>query len=501
MVDASATVVTTMVLYLLGMIGVGVWTYRRTHGLGDFVLGGRSLGSFPSALSAQASDMSGWLLLGLPGAIYVSGLGASWIGIGLLIGTYLNWRFVASRLRTATEAAGDSVTLSAYFENRFEDRTRLLRVVSALVTVVFFAIYVSSGLVAGGLLFTQVFGFDTTTAIVVSAIVIVTYTLLGGYLAVSYTDAFQGLLMLGALIVVPLVAVAADGGFGSMASSVRSESPDLLRLFGEATFADGSWSTGGALGVAAIVSGLAWGLGYFGQPHILARFMGIRSAAMVPVARRLGTGWVAICLGGAVLVGIAGIAYFDEPLDDPETVFLALISDTLAPWVAAILLTAVLAAVMSTADSQLLVTSAALTEDLYRALLAREAPERTLLWVGRATTVGVAVVATGLALRGGTVLDLVAYAWAGFGAAFGPVIVLSLYWRGTTAMGALAGMVSGAATVVLWRNLTDGALYEIVPGVLVATVAIVVVSHVTARPERDWDAVHAGTEEPAAAGR
>lgn len=496
MIDVSATVVTTMVLYLLGMIGVGLWTYRRTEGLGDYVIGGRSLGTVPSALSAQASDMSGWLLLGLPGAIYVSGLGASWIGIGLLIGTYLNWRFVASRLRVATEAADDAVTLSAYFEGRFEDRTRLLRVVSAVVTVVFFAIYVSSGLVAGGLLFSQVFGFDTSTAIVVSAVVIVTYTLLGGYLAVSYTDAFQGLLMLGALIVVPLVAVAADGGLGAMNETVRGESPDLLRLFGEAEFAGGGWTTGGALGAAAIVSGLAWGLGYFGQPHILARFMGIRSAALVPVARRIGTAWVTICLGGAVLVGIAGIAYFDTPLDDPETVFLALIGDTLAPWLAAILLTAVLAAVMSTADSQLLVSSAALTEDLYRALLARDAPQRVLLWVGRATTVGVAVVATWLALRGGTVLDLVAYAWAGFGAAFGPVILLSLYWRGITAMGALAGMVSGAATVVLWRNLTDGALYEIVPGVLVATFAIVVVSQLTARPDRDWAAVHAGTEGP-----
>ncbi|WP_052664489.1 sodium/proline symporter PutP [Nitriliruptor alkaliphilus] len=500
MVEVSGTVVTTMLLYLAGMIGVGVWTYRRTQGLGDFVLGGRSLGSVPSALSAQASDMSGWLLLGLPGAIYVSGLGASWIGIGLLAGTYLNWKFVASRLRTATEAAGDSVTLSAYFENRFEDRTRLLRVTSALVTVVFFAIYVSSGLVAGGLLFGQVFGFDPTTAVIVSAVVIVVYTLLGGYLAVSYTDAVQGLLMLGALIVVPLVAVAADGGFGTMTSSVRGESPDLLRLFGEAGFDGGGWATGGALGLVAIVSGLAWGLGYFGQPHILARFMGIRSASMVPVARRIGTSWVAICLGGAILVGIAGIAYFDQPLADPETVFLALITDTLTPWIAAILLTAVLAAVMSTADSQLLVSSAALTEDLYRALFAKDAPERTLLWVGRATTVGVAVVATALALRGGTVLDLVGYAWAGFGAAFGPVIILSLYWRGITALGALAGMVTGAATVVLWRNLTDGALYEIVPGIILATVAIIVVSRFTPTPVRDWAEVHAEAERPLVTG-
>lgn len=491
MVDVSGGVITTMVLYLAAMIAVGVWMSRRMHGLGDYVLGGRSLGALPSALSAQASDMSGWLLLGLPGAIYVSGLGASWIGIGLLIGTYLNWKFVASRLRTATEAADDAVTLSAYLESRFEDRTRTLRVASAVVTVVFFAVYVSSGLVAGGLLFQQVFGIEATTAIVVSAALIVSYTLLGGYLAVSYTDAAQGLLMLGALLLVPLVAIGASGGLGGTTSTVEARSPDLLRLFGEATYDGGAWSAGGALSTVAIVSGLAWGLGYFGQPHILARFMGIRSASMVPLARKLGTGWVTVCLAGAVAVGIAGIAFFDTPVDDPETVFLALISETTAPWLTGILLTAVLAAVMSTADSQLLVTSSALTEDLYRALLHRDASAPTLLWVGRITTVAVTVVATGLALRGGTVLDLVAYAWAGFGAAFGPVILLSLYWQRMTAAGALAGMISGAATVVLWPIVTDGALYELAPGFAIATVAIAAVSRMTQPPARDWEQVHA----------
>jgi sodium/proline symporter len=488
MVDVDAAIVTTMVLYLLGMVGVGVWMYRRTHNLDDFVLGGRSLGTLPAALSAQASDMSGWLLLGLPGAIYAAGLGEAWIGIGLLIGTYLNWRFVASRLRTYTERAGNSVTLSAYFENRFEDRTRMLRLVSALVTIVFFAIYVSSGLVAGGLLFELVFDIEMATAITISAVVIVLYTLLGGFLAVSYTDAFQGLLMVGALIIVPLVAIRADGGFGAMSDTVRAESASLLDLFGSAQLEGGEWTAAGALGVVAIVSGLAWGLGYFGQPHILARFMGIRDAAMVPVARRIGVTWVAICLLGAILVGIAGIAFFPEPLDNPETVFLGLITETITPWIGGILLTAVLAAVMSTADSQLLVTSSALTEDIYRAFLHRDAPDRLLLWVGRGTTVAVAVLATYLALRGGTVLDLVAYAWAGFGAAFGPVIILSLYWRRMTGAGALAGMISGAATVVLWRNVVGGDLYEIVPGFVVATIAIVVFSRVGSEPDRDWSA-------------
>jgi sodium/proline symporter len=491
MVEVSATVVTTMVLYLVGMIAVGVWMYRRTNDLSDFVLGGRQLGTVPAALSAQASDMSGWLLLGLPGAIYASGLGEAWIGIGLLVGTYLNWRFVARRLRAATEAADDSVTLSAYFESRFEDRTRLLRLVSATVTIVFFTIYVASGLVAGGLLFQQVFGVDASAAIVLSAVIIVIYTLLGGFLAVSYTDAVQGLLMLGALLVVPVVAVAADGGLAAMSDTVAAESPDLLRLTGAASFEGDGWTGAGTLSMVAIVSGLAWGLGYFGQPHILARFMGIRSTTMVTAARRIGVAWVALCLAGAVLVGVAGIAFFPEPLADPETVFLGLISETLQPWLAGILLTAVLAAIMSTADSQLLVSSAAITEDLYRAFLRRDAPDRTLVWVGRLTTVVVAIAALVMALRGGTVLDLVAYAWAGFGAAFGPVVLLSLYWQRMTALGALAGMVGGAVTVLLWRTLTDGSLYEIVPGFLVGTLAIVVVSRLTAPPTRDWAEVHA----------
>lgn len=487
MVDVSGPVVTTMVLYLLGMVAVGLWVYRRTTSLDDFVLGGRTLGSVPSALSAQASDMSGWLLLGLPGAIYVSGVGAAWIGIGLLVGTYLNWKFVASRLRTYTEAAGNAVTLSAYFENRFEDRTRLLRLVSAVVTILFFSIYVASGLVAGGLLFELVFGIEPATAVTISAVVIVLYTLLGGFLAVSYTDTFQGSLMVMALIVVPVVAIAADGGLGPMTDTVRDRSPDLLRLFSEAGFDGGAWTTGGAIGFVAILSSLAWGLGYFGQPHILARFMGIRDASLVPLARRIGVGWVAVCLAGAVLVGISGIAFFAEPLDNPETVFLQLISATLSPWMAGILLTAVLAAVMSTADSQLLVSSSALTEDVYRAFFRRDAPDRVLLWVGRATTVAVALIALGLALRGGTVLGLVANAWAGFGAAFGAPIVLSLYWPRMTGAGALAGMVAGAGTVIVWIYGLDVALYEMVPGVAASALACVVVSRYVGQPPvRDW---------------
>lgn len=482
----SAPAVTTFVIYLIGMVGIGLWVYKRTSNLSDFVLGGRSLGSGTAALSAQASDMSGWLLLGLPGAIYATGVGASWIGIGLLVGTYLNWKFVAGRLRTYTERADDAVTLSAYFESRFEDRTRMLRVVSALVTIVFFSLYVSSGLVAGGLLFEQVFGIELTTAITVSALVIVVYTVLGGFLAVSYTDAVQGSLMLGALLVVPLVAVAALGGFGAMTDLINAETPALLSFSTEASFSDGTWAAGGAITFLAIASGLAWGLGYPGQPHIVARFMGIRSAKDVPAARRIGTGWVALCLAGAIIVGIAGIAALPT-LANPETVFLDLIATYLNPWVGGILLAAVLAAVMSTADSQLLVASSSVTEDLYRALFRADAGDRTLLWMGRAATVGVALIAYLLALRGGSVLNIVAYAWAGFGAAFGPVVILSLYWNRMTSAGALAGMISGAGTVLLWETWGSDAVYSIIPGVLISTACVLAFSRLGRVPTgRDW---------------
>lgn len=495
--QVAAPELTTFGIYLAGMVGIGVWVYNRTRTLGDFILGGRTLSSPVAALSAQASDMSGWLLLGLPGAVYAAGIGASWIAIGLAIGTYLNWKFVAPRLRVYTEAADDAVTLSAYFESRFEDRTRLLRMISAVVIIVFFSIYVASGLVAGGLLFEQVFGIDSTVAITGAALVIVVYTFLGGFLAVSFTDTVQGLLMLVALLVVPIVAISAAGGVGNMVDSLNAESPALLSLFTEASFADGAWSTSGTVSVVAIVSGLAWGLGYFGQPHILARFMGIRSAAAVPSARKIAMVWVILSLLGAVLVGLAAIVDFAEPLGNPEIAFIRLIQEQLNPWIGGFLLAAVLAAIMSTADSQLLVVSAALTEDFYRAVFRRDASESTLVWVGRFAVVGVAIIAYLLALQGGGVLDLVEYAWAGFGAAFGPVILLSLFWPRMTSVGALAGMVVGAVTVVAWRQLAGSDLYEIIPGVILGTIAVLVGSRWGTAPTRRW--VGPDTPEEAAA--
>lgn len=499
-------VLVTFGAYLLGMMGIGVWVYQRNKSLSDFVLGGRSLGSWVAALSAQASDMSGWLLLGLPGAAYVGGLGAGWIAVGLAIGTYFNWRLIAARLRIYTEQAGalekegGSITLSEYFESRFEDRSHMLRIISAIVIIVFYCIYVASGLIAGGILFNEIFGLSTTVAITIGVLVIVSYTFLGGFLAVSLTDFFQGALMWIALMIVPVLVILSIGGFNPLFSGLESRSPALLSPIGNVTIEGGNWTAGSSLGAVLILSGLAWGLGYFGQPHILARFMGIRSAGEVPKARLIAVTWVLTALTASMGIGLIAIVYFQDQLGNPETAFINMVQGVFNPWVAGILLAAVLAAVMSTADSQLLVASSALSEDFYRTFMNRDASDMVLLWVGRITVIAVAIVAYVLALGGGSVLDLVAYAWAGFGAAFGPLIIMSLFWRKMNRWGALAGMVGGAVTVVLWRNLDPfgWGLYEILPGVIVAFVLIYVFTLLGPDPseqmESDFDMVNDNPE-------
>jgi sodium/proline symporter len=464
----------TFAIYLTVMLGIGVFFWRMNDNLSDYILGGRSLGGGVAALSAGASDMSGWLLLGLPGAMYASGMSSIWIAIGLTIGAYLNWQFVARRLRVYTEVANDAITLPDYLESRFEDRSKALRVISALVILLFFAFYTSSGLVAGAKLFSATFGLDYNVALWVGGIIIISYTFLGGFLAVSWTDFFQGIMMFCALIIVPIVAVGVLGGW--------DETTDQVAVI------DASYN--GALSgmtLFGIVSLMAWGLGYFGQPHILARFMAIRSAREVPKARLIGMTWMVFGLFGAILTGYAGIAYFaGNPLEDRETVFIALVTLLTHPWVAGFLLAAILAAVMSTVDSQLLVSSSAVTEDFYKPFLRPNASEKELVWVGRASVIGIALIA--LFIAGdpeSRVLGLVSYAWGGFGAAFGPVVLLSLFWRRMTRNGALAGMIVGALTVVIWKNLQGGIfeMYEILPGFVLCALTAVVVSLMSEPPE------------------
>ena len=467
----------TFVLYLAVMLGIGIVAYRRTQDLSDYVLGGRNLGPIPSALSAGASDMSGWLLLGLPGYAMSAGYGAFWLAGGLLVGTWANWLLVAQRLRVYSHRADDALTLPAFFEKRFEDHSHALRVVSAFFVLVFFLFYTSSGLVAGGKLFETVFGLDYQLAVVVGAVAVISYTMFGGFLAVSWTDVVQGLLMVGAMVLVPVLALSDLGGVGSAFDQIAAKNPELLDAF---TNADGTSIT--LIGTLSLVG---WGFGYFGQPHILARFKGIKSKDHVPAARRIAVLWSGVSMAGSIAIGLFAIAYLKSDLGDNETVFMVMVDAIFHPVVAGVLLAAILAAIMSTADSQLLVSSSALAEDFYKALFNKEASAQQLVNVGRFAVVGIAVIATILALNPDSgVLDLVSYAWAGFGAAFGPALILSLYWKRMTKQGALAGIIVGGVTVVVWKQLTGGwfDLYEIMPGILFATIAIIGVSLATSEP-------------------
>jgi sodium/proline symporter len=481
MIENTGAIISTFVVYLIVMLAIGVYAYKRTANSSDYFLGGRSLGPWPAALSAGASDMSGWLLLGLPGYAFAAGLESLWLGGGLLLGTWLNWLLVAKRLRTYSISANDSLTLPEFFANRFEDKSNLLQVISAFFILLFFLFYTSSGLVAGGKLFETVFGLDYVWALIIGTVCVVSYTLFGGFLAVSWTDLVQGLLMAAALVIVPVIAMQADGGMSAMFTAIEAKNPELLTLWNDAK--------GEPLTAIAIISLAAWGLGYFGQPHILARFAAVRSNAEIKTARRIAVAWSGLAMVGAMLVGLAGIVYVDNQLGgqlaDGEKIFMLLVNAIFHPVVAGILLAAILAAIMSTADSQLLVSSSALAEDFYKQVFRKEASQQEIVLVGRIAVILLSVIALLLALDPeSSVLGLVSYAWAGFGAAFGPTLVLSLYWKRMNRFGALAGVLVGGITVVVWKQISGGIfdLYEIVPGILFATIAIIAVSLATGAP-------------------
>ncbi len=473
MTPRQITIALVFLVYTVALLFIAWVAYRRTRNLSDYILGGRTLGSGVAALSAGASDMSGWLLLGLPGFAYAAGLESLWIAGGLLIGTWLNWLLVATRLRRYSEIANDSLTMPDFFERRFHDRRRLLRTVSAFFIILFFMFYTSSGLVAGGKLFHSVFNLPYHWAIAAGGASILVYTVAGGFLAVSWTDVLQGLLMSFVLLLVPVIAIHGLGGWDASFTRVAHANSQLLNPFTDAG--------GKPLGIIAVLSLLGWGLGYFGQPHILARFKAIHHPRALPAARRIAMTWVSLSLLGAVLVGVVGVPFVTPPLTgaDTEKVFILMVNVLFHPVFAGVCLAAILAAIMSTADSQLLVAASVLTEDFYKAFFRSGAGHREQVWVGRSAVLLIAGVALVLAWDPGSkVLDLVAYAWAGFGAAFGPVLLLSLYWKRMTRNGALAGMVTGGTVVVVWKQLSGGwfDLYELVPGFLFATVAIVVVS-------------------------
>jgi sodium/proline symporter len=471
-------VIISFTAYMLVMIGIGFYFYFKTDDLSDFVLGGRSLGPGVMALSAGASDMSGWLLLGLPGMMYSEGLVGSWIAVGLIIGAYLNWSYVAKPLRVYTHHLTNAITIPDYFSNRFNDKGNSLRIVTAVVILVFYTLYTSSGLVGGAKLFEATFHLDYDTALLIGSFVIVSYTFLGGYNAVSWTDFIQGILMMLALAIVPMVVIYDVGGVSEGLRIIESVDPSNLDILSGAS-------------IVSVLSLMAWGLGYFGQPHILVRFMSIRHEDEMNRAKTIGMTWMIISIIGSLAVGFFGLAYVVShgvDLQDSEKIFITLSQLVFNPWIAGFLLAAILAAIMSTIDSQLLVSSSVLTRDIYHVILRKDATDKELVWVGRFTVIAIAVIAWYISTdENSSVLKLVAYAWAGFGAAFGPLVILSLYNHTITKNGAIAGMVVGAVTVIAYKQLEGGIfdLYELLPGFIAAWIAILIFSKIGAKNSED----------------
>ncbi|MFZ7802737.1 sodium/proline symporter PutP [Bacillus thuringiensis] len=473
-------IMVSLAIYMAGMLYIGYWSYKKTSDLSDYMLGGRGLGPAVTALSAGASDMSGWMLMGLPGAMYATGLSSVWIAIGLLIGAYANYLIIAPRLRTYTEVANDSITIPDFLENRFKDRTKILRFVSAIVILVFFTFYASAGLVSGGRLFENSFNLDYKIGLFVTVGVVVAYTLFGGFLAVSWTDFVQGCIMFIALVLVPIVAFTDVGGVTETFNTIKQVDASHLDMFKGTT-------------ILGIISFLAWGLGYFGQPHIIVRFMAITSIKDLKTSRRIGIGWMTISIIGAMLTGLIGIAYYaknNATLQDPEMVFVTFSNILFHPYVTGFLLSAILASIMSSISSQLLVISSAVTEDFYKTFFRRNASDKELVFIGRLSVLVVAMIAVVLAYHpSDTILTLVGYAWAGFGSAFGPAILLSLYWKRTNKWGVLAGMIVGAVVVIAWVQIPSlkAIMYEMVPGFFCSLLTVIVVSLLTKEPVK---AVH-----------
>lgn len=489
--------------YMIMMIIIGALSSKNKNNE-DYFLGGRGLGSWTAALSAQASDMSGWLLMGLPGAVYLAGTGEVWIAVGLLIGTILNWYLVARRLRKYTIVANNSLTIPSFFENRFHDKTGILKIVASAIIIIFFAVYTASAFSSGAKLFANVFGSDDSNTmyvvgLAIAAAVILIYTFMGGFKAVCYTDFIQGLLMLVAILAVPIISyIAITKDYGSLTASLTAKGvvdPDgYMSMLKD--------SEGKQISVVSIISNLGWALGYFGMPHILIRFMAIKSDKEVKKSRVIAIVWVILSLGAACILGVFSRGYLKNTLDNStkETVFIKTIlqifdGNLVLVFIGGIFLCGILAAIMSTADSQLLVTASAVSEDMYKGVINKKASEKNALWVGKIAVAVVAVIAFFIALDpNSSVMDLVSNAWAGFGAAFGPVVLLSLFWKRFNLSGAVAGMAVGAATIIIWEyipvcnGLTPSAatgLYSLVVGFFLAALVSVIVALITKAPSKE----------------
>jgi sodium/proline symporter len=498
-----------MVVYMGAMLVVGAIYIKKNKSADDYLLGGRALGPWVCAMSAEASDMSSWLLMGLPGVAYLTGIGeAFWTAAGLTIGTYINWLFVAKRLRSYTKVSGNAITLPDYFSNRFQENKRMLMVISAVFILVFFAIYIGSGFVAMGTLFSSLFGLDYTLMMLIGAGVIIAYSLLGGFLAVSTTDLIQGILMFFSLVILSIVGIVAVGGGEHMLANL-SHIDGFLNI-GGAVY-DGVFTKYSALDIASI---LAWGLGYFGMPHILLRFMAIKSPKLIKKSRRIATGWVIIAFAASIFIGLLGRSYFGDALIPDgvqETVFSQLAITLLPALIAGIMVSGILASTMSTSDSQLLVTASALSKNFYKGIIKKQASDKQILRASKIAVLIAAAIGIGIALiNSDTIFGIVSYAWAGFGATFGPLVILSLFWKRTTRWGALAGMIGGAGTVFVWKEVLNPAggllalpnvlpesftnwtstafggifsIYELLPAFIISLICIVVFSLITKKPD------------------
>lgn len=465
------------ILYLVLMMSIGLYYSRRQKNLSSYILGDRQLGPWLTSMSAEASDMSGWMLMGLPGYAYLHGLSAFWTGIGLIVGTWANWVLVSQRLRNYTEVADNSLTIPDYLSNRFEDRKNGLRLICALFIILFFIIYTSSGFVAAGKLFNTIFGIPYLHALLLGAFVVVFYTFLGGFSAVALTDFIQGTMMFFTVLYVPVAATIALGGPMPTLDVLSREGSDFFSFFPD--------STGISALLVMIVSSLGWGLGYFGQPHILVKFMAIGDPKELKKSTRIAMTWVLLSLSFAIAIGVVGKAYLSTPLENAnaERVFILMAESLSAPFITGIIWSAILAAIMSTSSSQLLVTSSAVSRDLFQAFLKKDASEKTLIRVSRLSVLLVSAIAVYLGSDPNSyIFSIVSYAWAGFGACFGATVLLSLYWKRMTLKGAYAGVIVGGLTVLIWKHFEWFGLYELVPGFFFSVAAIVIVSLMDKKP-------------------
>ena len=482
----------SMAVYMIAVLVIGVIYARRSKTSDDFYLGGRKLSPLVAAMSAEASDMSSWLLMGLPGLAYLSGIAdAGWTAIGLAVGTYFNWLVVAKRLRRYTVVANDSITLPDFFSNRFHDRYKLLMIVSSITILVFFIPYTASGFAACGKLFQSLLGVNYQIAMIISALVVVLYTAIGGFLAESITDLIQGIIMSVALVVIVGFGLSSAGGVDAVINNAKSM-PGFLDMFNKFNSETGNAAPYGFL---KIISTCAWGLGYFGMPHVLLRFMAIRKEGELRTSRRIAMVWVVISLIAAVLIGVIGAAAV-KGLKDVETIFIVLSKNlgghgVFTLLLAGVILAGILAATMSTSDSQLLVASSGISQNFFKGIINKRANDNLVMWVSRGTIIVIAIIGVIIAWNPeSSIFEIVSFAWAGFGAAFGPVVLFSLFWKRTTLAGALSGMIIGGALTFIWKYLVAPIhtllnIYELLPAFIIASLVIVVVSLLGEQPSKE----------------